>query len=110
MLRWLRWLLTDRGSEEGLRAELRASQAAEERLSRRVHVIEERLDMADQRINALGHKLARVDGRTSILSRDRVKNGEVTEAEESQDPADTRGVPSAPISGEVRRASSEDTP
>ena len=78
MLGWLRRIVTGTGgTEERLRAELRAAQAAQERLSRRLHVVERRLDVADQAIREIGLKLARVDGRTSLLNR--AADGEAVE-------------------------------
>ncbi|MGH1572049.1 hypothetical protein ACRAWG_16870 [Methylobacterium sp. P31] len=80
MLRWLRNLLTDsEGLEQRLRAELRAPQAELERLSRRLHVIEQRLGMTDTAVREIGHRLARVDGRTSILRLNQAATDENTQ-------------------------------
>jgi chromosome segregation ATPase len=68
MLRWLRKYLSDaEGVEQSLRAELQAIQGEQGRLSRRLYVIEQRLDTTDTAVREIGHRLARVDGRTSIL-------------------------------------------
>jgi hypothetical protein len=80
MLRWLRNLLSDaEGVERRLRAELQAIQGEQERLSRRLYVVEQRLGVTDTAIREIGHRLARVDGRTSILQRKQAVNGEDTQ-------------------------------
>lgn len=57
MLGWLRKLLTDADSvEDRLRAELRSAAEREDWLSRRLHVVEQRLDAADGAIRELGHR------------------------------------------------------
>ncbi len=83
MLRWLRNLLTDaEGIEQRLRAELQAIQGEQERLSRRLSVIEQRLGVTDTAVREIGHRLARVDGRTSILQRNRAANDGDTQPED----------------------------
>jgi len=63
MLGWLRRFLTDTEALElRLASELHAS---EERLSRRVFVIEQRLDENEQVLRRLGHQIARLEGRVS---------------------------------------------
>ena len=65
MLGWLRGFLTDTDAlEQRLTGELRAS---EERLSRRMLVIEQRLAENEQVLRRLGHQIARIEGRTSAL-------------------------------------------
>jgi CII-binding regulator of phage lambda lysogenization HflD len=65
MLGWLRGFLTDTDTlEQRLTGELRAS---EERLSRRMSIIEQRLDENEQVLRRLGHQIARIEGRTSAL-------------------------------------------
>ncbi|WP_336488362.1 hypothetical protein [Methylobacterium nigriterrae] len=57
-------------------------------MSRRLHVIEQRLDVADRVIRDLDQKLARVDGRTSILNRERAASGQAMQAGEGQGSSD----------------------
>jgi len=65
MLGWLRRFLTDTDAlEQRLAAELRGS---EERLSRRMSVIEQRLAENEQVLRRVGHQIARIEGRTSAL-------------------------------------------
>lgn len=77
MLRWLRNHLSDvEGVEQRVRAELQTIRGEQERLSRLLYVIEQRLDTIDIAVRAIGHRLARVDGRTSILPRDQAADDE----------------------------------
>ncbi|KAB1071716.1 hypothetical protein [Methylobacterium planeticum] len=78
MLTLLRNFLTNtRSLEASLHAELRAM---EERLSRRMFVIEQRLDANEQALRQLGHKVARLEGRASVLAA-RIANEENDPAE-----------------------------
>lgn len=65
MLRWLRGFLTDTEAlEQRLTGELRTN---EERLSRRMSAIEQRLAENEQVLRRLGHQISRIEGRTSAL-------------------------------------------
>ena len=65
MLGWLRRFLTDSEVlERRIAGDLHAS---EERLSRRMTVIEQRLDDNEQVLRRLGHQVARIEGRASFL-------------------------------------------
>lgn len=64
MLDWLRRFLTDTGAlERRFDGELRAT---EERLSKRMSDIEQRLDGNEQVLRRVGHQIARIEGRTSV--------------------------------------------
>lgn len=74
MLRWLRRFLADSDAlERRLLGELRA---IEERLSRRMSVIEQRLAVNEQVLRRLGHQVARIEGRTSIMGAATPASGE----------------------------------
>jgi hypothetical protein len=64
MLRWLRRALTDRQLvEDTLRREI---EALEGRLTRRIQALEQRNELNEQALLLLGHRVARIDGRTSL--------------------------------------------
>jgi len=68
MFGWLRRFLTDTGALEArVTGEL---QAIEERWSRRMRIIEQRLDANEQVLSRLGHQVSRIEGRTSFLKPD----------------------------------------
>ena len=65
MLGWLRRFLTD--SEAFERRIAGVLHASEERLSRRMAVIEQRLDENERVLRRVGHQVARIEGRASFL-------------------------------------------
>lgn len=65
MLGWLRRFRTD--SEPLERRFAGELHAAEERLLLRMSVIERRLDENEQVLRRIGHQIARIEGRTSVL-------------------------------------------